>query len=173
MKFSVAYPILLYIVLLLPVTVNNLLKKLHIVNKLHWCLFTMYSKNLSATNSIMTRQFFLMIGSLEVTHELIGSLEVTHELIFIIPSVIQISSINSIRLRLILGKPQLTCTPLDVNLHPVFKKIKTYCILPYRHYVFLALPFKGSISIRIKYKARGCKWNIVESAFHTEIIRNF
>ena len=90
----------------------------------------------------MTRQFFLMIGSLEVTHELIGSLEVTHELIFIIPSVIQISSINSIRLRLILGKHQLTCTPLDVNLHPVFKKIKTYCILPYRHYVFLARSFR-------------------------------
>ena len=132
MKFSLTYPILLYIVLLLPVTVNNLLKKLHIVNKLHPCLFTVYSKNLSTTNSIMTRQFFLMICSLLVTHELI----------FTIPSVIQINSINSIRLRLILGKPQLTCTPLDVNIHPVFKKIKTYCILPYRHYVFLAHSFQ-------------------------------
>ena len=46
---------LLHIVLLLPVTLKNLLKKLHIVNKLHWCLFTMYSNNLSATNSIITR----------------------------------------------------------------------------------------------------------------------
>ena len=35
---------LLYIVVLLPVTVNNLLKKLYIVNKLHWCLFAMYRK---------------------------------------------------------------------------------------------------------------------------------
>ena len=44
--------------------------------------------------------FFLMTGSLEVTHEVI----------FTIPSVIQISSIssiNSIRLRYNLGKPQL------------------------------------------------------------------
>ena len=32
---------LLYIVLLLPVTVKNLLKKLDIVNILQWCLFTM------------------------------------------------------------------------------------------------------------------------------------
>ena len=31
----------------------------------------MYSKNLSATNCIITRQLFLMIGSLKVTHELI------------------------------------------------------------------------------------------------------
>ena len=44
--------------------------------------------------------FFLMTGSLEVMHEVI----------FTIPSVIQISSIssiNSIRLRYNLGKPQL------------------------------------------------------------------
>ena len=46
--------------------------------------------------------FFLMIGSLEVTHELI----------FTIPSVIQIcsiSSINSIQLKFNLGKPRLIC----------------------------------------------------------------
>ena len=41
--------------------------------------------------------FFLMIGSLEVTHDLI----------FAIPSVTQISSINSIRLIFNLGKPRL------------------------------------------------------------------
>ena len=35
---------LLYIALLLPITVNKLLKKLHIVNTIHWCLFTMYNK---------------------------------------------------------------------------------------------------------------------------------
>ena len=35
----------------------------------------------------------------------IGSLEVIDKLIFTIPSVIQISSINSIHLRFILGKP--------------------------------------------------------------------
>ena len=42
---------------LLPVTVNKLLKKLHIINVFHWCLFTMYSTNLSVTSSIITRQF--------------------------------------------------------------------------------------------------------------------
>ena len=60
----------------------------------------MYSKNLSATNFIITGQLVLMIGSSEVTHELI----------FTIPSVIQIctiSSINSIRLRFNLEKPRL------------------------------------------------------------------
>ena len=41
----------------------------------------MYSKKLSATNSIITRQIFLMTGSLEDMHETI----------FTIPSVIQIS----------------------------------------------------------------------------------
>ena len=50
---------------------------------------------MSTTNSIITRHFFLMIGSLEVTHELI----------FTVPSVIQIRSINSISLRFNLGKP--------------------------------------------------------------------
>ena len=38
---------------------------------------------------------------------MIGSLEVTHELIFTIPSVIQIYSINSIRLKFNLGKPPM------------------------------------------------------------------
>ena len=38
---------------------------------------------------------------------MIGGLEVTHDLIFTIPSVIQISSINSIRLRFNLGKPRI------------------------------------------------------------------
>ena len=38
---------------------------------------------------------------------MIGSLEVTHELIFTIHSVIQFSSINSVRLRFNLGKSQL------------------------------------------------------------------
>ena len=39
---------------------------------------------------------------------MIGSLEVTYELIFTIPSVIQISSINSIRLRFNLVKPRMS-----------------------------------------------------------------
>ena len=46
---------------------------------------------------------------------MIGSLEVTHELIFTIPSVIQMSSFNSIPLRFNLGKPQLS-EGLNVNL---------------------------------------------------------
>ena len=57
----------------------------------------MYSKNLFATNSTKTRHFFLIMGSLEVTHEQI----------FTIPSAIQISSISSIQLRFNLRKPQL------------------------------------------------------------------
>ena len=44
--------------------------------------------------------FFLMIGSLEVMHEII----------FTIPSVIQISSINSIRLNI--GKPRMNSVVL-------------------------------------------------------------
>ena len=51
----------------------------------------MYTKHLSATNSVIIN-LFLMIGSFQVMYELI----------FTIPSVIQIgsiSSINSIRLR--------------------------------------------------------------------------
>ena len=41
---------LIYIVLLIPVTAKKFfLKKLHILNILYWCLFTMYSKHLSAT----------------------------------------------------------------------------------------------------------------------------
>ena len=59
----------------------------------------MYSKNVSATNSIITRQFFLDIGSLEVMHELILT----------IPSVIQISSIQ---LRFSLGKPRIACNSI-------------------------------------------------------------
>ena len=39
---------------------------------------------------------------------MIGSLEVTHELIFTIPSVVQISSISSIRLRFNLWKPRIS-----------------------------------------------------------------
>ena len=39
---------------------------------------------------------------------MIGSFEVMHEIIFTIPSVIQISSINSIRLRFNLRKETLT-----------------------------------------------------------------
>ena len=58
-NFPLPILFLLYIVLLLSVTVNELLKKLHIVNKLRWHLFTMYNKNLSATNSIITRLFIL------------------------------------------------------------------------------------------------------------------
>ena len=55
---------------------------------------------MSAVNSIIRRQSFLMIGSLEVTHELL----------FTIPSVTEISSISSIRLRFNLGKPRLSLT---------------------------------------------------------------
>ena len=54
----------------------------------------MYNRNLSATNSIVTRQFVLDDWY-------------THKLIFTIPSVIQISSIDS---RFILGKPRLACS---------------------------------------------------------------
>ena len=38
---------------------------------------------------------------------MIGTLDVTHRLIFTIPSVIQINSIRSIRLRFNLGKPRM------------------------------------------------------------------
>ena len=38
---------------------------------------------------------------------MVGSLEITHRLIFAIPSVIQISSINSIQLKFNSGKPQI------------------------------------------------------------------
>ena len=57
----------------------------------------MYSKICLQLIPLSQGNFFLMIGSLEVTHELI----------FAIPSVIEISSINSVRLRINLGKPQL------------------------------------------------------------------
>ena len=53
---------LLYIVLLLPVTLNKLLKTLHIINNLLWYLICLQLILLSQG------YFFLMIGSLEVTH---------------------------------------------------------------------------------------------------------
>ena len=88
---------LLYIVSLLPVTVNKLFKKLHILNNyidvcLPWTV-TFYLQLILVSQG----NFFLMIGSLEVMHEIIST----------ILSVIQISSINSIRVRFNLGKPRL------------------------------------------------------------------
>ena len=58
-NFLVLILFLLYIVLLLQIAVSNLLKKLHIVNKLHWCLVTTYSKNMFAINFNTKRQFFI------------------------------------------------------------------------------------------------------------------
>ena len=46
---------------------------------------------------------------------MIGTLEVTHELIFTIPSVIQIRSINSIRLRIILEKPWMAVAYINYH----------------------------------------------------------
>ena len=48
----------IYVVLLLSVTENKLLKRLCIVNKIHGYVFTIYSKNLSVTNSIITRHSY-------------------------------------------------------------------------------------------------------------------
>ena len=86
MNISITNPILLYIVLVLPVTANKVFKKLHIVNNyidvsLLW-IVTFYLQLIL----VLQGNFFLMIGSLEVTHEIIST----------ILSVIQISSINSI-----------------------------------------------------------------------------
>ena len=88
----------LYIVLLLLVTVNNLLKKLHTVNILLYIdVYLLCTVKVCLQLIVLSQDnFFLTIGSLEVTHELI----------FTIPSVIQISSINSIWLGFNLGKPQ-------------------------------------------------------------------
>ena len=56
---------------------------------------------------------------------MIGSLEVTHEIIFTIPSVIQISSINSIRLRFNIGKNSILLiyrdSRTDVNEEELWK----------------------------------------------------
>ena len=84
MKFLLPILFLLYIALLLPTTVNNLLKKLHIV-KNYIDVYLLCTVNICLQPIILSQgKFFLMIGSLEVTHELL----------FTIPSVIQISSIN-------------------------------------------------------------------------------
>ena len=91
MKFLLPILFLLYIPLLLPTTVNNLLKKLHIV-KNYIDVYILCTVNICLQPIILSQgKFFLMIGSLEVTHELL----------FTIPSVIQISSINWIWLNLV------------------------------------------------------------------------
>ena len=105
LNFPLPILFLLYIILLIPVIVNNWLKKLHIVTLLHQCLFIMYSKNLFATNSIITRQFFLD----------------NWYLIFTFPSVIQISSINSILLRFNLGRPGVVSKD-----YMIFNFLKSY-----------------------------------------------
>ena len=74
--------------LLLPVTVKELLKKLQIVNN----YIDVY---LLCTVKVCLQLIPLSQGNLFL---MIGSLEVMHELIFTILSVIQISSFNSIRL---------------------------------------------------------------------------
>ena len=64
---------------------------------------------------------------------MIGSLEITHELIFTIASVIQIctiSSINSIQLRFNLGKPRInTCIRRDFNAALVESLIRDILVL--------------------------------------------
>ena len=62
---------------------------------------------LLCTVKICLQQILLLQGKFFL---LIGSLEVTHKLIFTIPNVIQISSINSIWFRFNLGKPRLPKT---------------------------------------------------------------
>ena len=59
---------------------------------------------------------------------MIGSLEVTHELIFTIPIVIQISSINSIRLRFNLEESSLSCQVRKMN-----HKLAFMARMGYRH----------------------------------------
>ena len=107
MKISVTNPILLYIILLLLVTLNKLFKKVHIVNNyIDVCLLLPVKMSLQLI-LLSQGNFFLMIDSLEVTHEMI----------FTIPSAIQISPINSIQLRFNLGKPRMALTVLTI-LHP-------------------------------------------------------
>ena len=82
------------------ISVNKLLKKLHIVN------------NYIDVCSLLTVKICLQLILLSQDNLflMIGSLEVMQELIFTIPSVIQISSIssiNSIWLRFNFGKPQM------------------------------------------------------------------
>ena len=98
LTFQLPILFLLYIGLLLPVKVNKLFKKVHIVNNyIDVCLLWTVKIYLQLIQ-LSQGKLFLMIGSLEAMHELI----------FTIPSVIQICSISSIRLRFNLGKPQLT-----------------------------------------------------------------
>ena len=77
---------LLYMILLLQLTVSKLLKKLHIANNYIDVSLLLTVKNCLQLILLSQGNSFLMIGSLEVTHELI----------FTIPSVIQINSIKSI-----------------------------------------------------------------------------
>ena len=79
-KFLLPILFLLYIVLLLPVTVDKLPKKLHIVNNyiINCCLILILKICLQLI-PLSQGNFFLMNGS---------CLEVMHEIIFTIPSVI-------------------------------------------------------------------------------------
>ena len=72
---------------------NTLVKKLHIVKKFHWCLFTIYNKKILQI-ILLSQSIFFPWWS--VVWRL-------HELIFNIPCVIQISSIKPIQLRFNLG----------------------------------------------------------------------
>ena len=106
--FLLSILFLLYIVLLLPVTLNKLFTKLHIVNNyIDVCL--LWTVNILLQLILLSDgTFFLMTGSLEVTHEII----------FTIASVIQISlisSINWIRLRFYLLKPRMSIVVFICN----------------------------------------------------------
>ena len=59
MKISIPNPIFSTDYIIINSNSKFFLKKLQIVNNLHWCLFTIYCKNVSATNSNITRQCML------------------------------------------------------------------------------------------------------------------
>ena len=76
---------------------------------------------------------------------MIGSLEVTHEIILTIPSVIQISSINSNQLRFYLGKPQMNSIIVDLHLEKilftnvtmlVWKVVKNFTLMAQFHPIY-------------------------------------
>ena len=76
---------------------------------------------------------------------MIGSLEVKHEIILTIPSVIQISSINSNQLRFNLGKPQMNSIIVDLHLEKilftnvtmlVWKVVKNFTVMAQFHPIY-------------------------------------
>ena len=78
--------LLLYIVLLLPVTINTSLNELHIVNILHilhQCLLPCAVKICLQLILLSQGKFFLMIGTLGVLHELIFTISVSFKLVYL------------------------------------------------------------------------------------------